>query len=155
MSFPFPVTDQGFRQTAMLRIRGYRFPSLRRTICTSPHGARSMRGASSRRHPAVHRYAAVPGPFKEQGLRSGGVAFEETLQIAVREHLIPDQASGAPVFQKRMARVHEASAAAFIRDSAGDNEIDHTGERTGFFLASNSARYSARSSCTIPRRGFR
>ena len=84
------------------------------------------------RLPAVHRYAAVPGPFKEQELRSGGVAFEETLQIAVREHLIPDQASGAPVFQKRMARVHEASAAAFIRDSAGDNEIDHTGERTGW-----------------------
>lgn len=51
------------------------------------------------RLPAVHRYAAVPSPFKEQGLRSGGVAFEETLQIAVREHLIPDQASGAPSFR--------------------------------------------------------
>lgn len=58
------------------------------------------------RLPAVHRYAAVPSPFKEQGLRSGGVAFEETLQIAVREHLIPDP--GVP--GRRLSEAHGSRA---------------------------------------------
>lgn len=158
MSFPFPVTDQGFRQTAMLRIRGYRFPSLRRTICTSPHGARSMPGSviqTALRLPAVHRYAAVPGPFKEQELRSGGVAFEETLQIAVREHLIPDQASGAPSFRSAWLACMKRPQRHSSVIPPGIMKSTTPGSAPAFFLASNSARYSARSSCTIPRRGFR